>query len=771
MSDRMTSTELPNSSNSGSKRKYGSAGVRKRVSQACDLCRKKKLKCDGLRPICSTCVSLGKQCYYDEAIKKRGLPEGYVRGLENLLGLLLAGTSSLEGLTTLFESATKDEAAAANLIRQWNGDESESKDTLPEIWRASKLCKHLEQLLPLLDDRDKKGQEVKKPRLEPHSVGLGRGLDGYVKLSLQLPCREVAEDLFHTYFTYTHCWLPIIGKDELLAAYYQNIELSESSVGLGERAALWAVLAYAECQRSPASQERNGMAYVKPSSTAESYYEKARSLIPSEGSDLDIGHIQALIVLSLFKLVMGQLGPSWLLINQAINIAIDVGINSVSDSKFRGSIGRSKHVILGCFCLDTLLAACLGRRPRLRKEDVLMVGFLDEAGLEEWGHLDLGVHQVRERSGPSRSLSTFNHLIRLICVLNDVALDRVLRDFEQKRLEHFRSEFNSWKVSLPAYCSLEASLDNAPQGILVDPHQLNLNITFLICTEISERRFNSSIETLSEERRMIRRVMEIPNAHFASRSTLLPLIFSLVIVFGPDNIVSSANQLFIARASTEAESAGIDGKHPAEDSPHETNSNSGNPTDPIPHFTDIPKSLGQNPTIRLGEGENFPTGFCGTSLDPSIESMVNNPCEDAVMAESPNRPRANGLESIDARTSVGQGNWIAQNSSPLSTATVSSLGRHMPVQENVGSNPTWFTKHPHTYPGALELLHFAQSSQSSKVPHMSHKEGAVASMDNLQAEFSIPDSISIEDLALDPVLQNTAGVDDHFFELSNLDYL
>ena len=771
MSDQMASTELHNNSNSGSKRKHGSTWVRKRVSQACDQCRKKKLKCDGLRPICTACALLGRQCCYGEAIKKRGLPEGYVRGLEKLLGLLLAGTSSLEDLTTLFESAVKDEAAAADLIRQWSGDESEFRDTLPEIWRSSKLCKHLDQLLPLLDDGDSKGQEAKKPRLEPHSVGLGRALDHHVKPSLQLPHRDVAEDLFHIYFTYTHCWLPIIGKDEMLAAYYQNIELSESSVGLGERAALWAVLAYAECQRSLAPRKCNGMAYGQPSSMAESYYEKARSLIPSEGSDLDTGHVQALLVLSLMKLAMGELRSSWLLISQAITIAIDIDINSISNSKFRGPIGRSKHVILGCFYLDTLLSACLERRPHLRREDALIFGSLDETGLEEWGHLDFGAHRVRQRSGPSRSLSIFNHLIRLICVLNDVALDRVPRDFQEKRLEYFRSEFNSWKVSLPAYCSLEASLDNITQGMFVAPHQLNLGITFLICTEILERRFNPGIETLSEEKIMIRRAMEVASTPSAPRSTPLQPIFSLIVVFGPGNAGSSANQLVIARASTQAESARIDGEHPAEASAREINSNSGSPSDSDTHSTDIPKPQGTNPTIQLREGENFPANFGGTGLDPSIDSTTNNPHEDTVMAESTNWPHGNGPQSIDARTPVGQGNWVAQNNSPVSTATVSPLGGHMSAQKTAGSNLTWFTKHPDTYSAALELFHFAQSNNSSKVPYMSHEDGTAASMDNLPAEFSITDSMTIEELALDPVLQNTAGVDDYFFELSNLDHL
>jgi hypothetical protein len=225
-----TAAEGPNGSNSSSKRKHGDDWVRKRVSQACDQCRTKKLKCDGSRPSCSTCICLSRQCFYGYAVKKRGLPEGYVRALERLLGLLLPDSG---GLSALFERALEDETAKGNLIRPWNGDGSGSEN-LPEIWRNSTLCKNLEQLLPALDAGDYKGHDAKRPRLEPHSIDYGgRSGNNPTTFTLQLPVREDAEKLLEIYFTYTQSWLPIIGKDDLMATYYRSIELSESSVSKG----------------------------------------------------------------------------------------------------------------------------------------------------------------------------------------------------------------------------------------------------------------------------------------------------------------------------------------------------------------------------------------------------------------------------------------------------------------------------------------------------------------------------------------------------------
>jgi hypothetical protein len=69
---------------------------RKRVSQACHQCRARKDKCDGQRPSCSACTSRGKSCSYDPGMRKRGLPEGYVRDLESHTQILEAYTRDLE---------------------------------------------------------------------------------------------------------------------------------------------------------------------------------------------------------------------------------------------------------------------------------------------------------------------------------------------------------------------------------------------------------------------------------------------------------------------------------------------------------------------------------------------------------------------------------------------------------------------------------------------------------------------------------------------------
>ncbi|RMY14780.1 hypothetical protein D0868_01258 [Hortaea werneckii] len=61
---------------------------RRRIARACDMCRKKKIKCDGKMPKCSHCENYKTECIFTQQEKKRAPPKGakYIEGLENRLG-------------------------------------------------------------------------------------------------------------------------------------------------------------------------------------------------------------------------------------------------------------------------------------------------------------------------------------------------------------------------------------------------------------------------------------------------------------------------------------------------------------------------------------------------------------------------------------------------------------------------------------------------------------------------------------------------------------
>src|ERR1043165_7127848 len=61
------------------------ATKRKRLTQACDACRKKKVKCSGDKPSCNNCSRLGITCTYLPSTRRRGPRVGLVESLEKRL--------------------------------------------------------------------------------------------------------------------------------------------------------------------------------------------------------------------------------------------------------------------------------------------------------------------------------------------------------------------------------------------------------------------------------------------------------------------------------------------------------------------------------------------------------------------------------------------------------------------------------------------------------------------------------------------------------------
>ncbi|KFY43617.1 hypothetical protein V494_01889 [Pseudogymnoascus sp. VKM F-4513 (FW-928)] len=494
----------------------GSKPPKKRVSQACSRCRSRKDKCDGKKPTCSGCADADETCVYDSATKKRGLPEGYVRGLEKLWGISLRNANGLEA--TILKIIETGDTDPHSLARIWN--DKEGNETLVETWRRSKVYQELDRLLPLLDLSDDKPGKRKRtdaapgrrleedPNLPPPvqaHIGpeqnlspvstLGQPSDAFattqekfgstsstipqeITTRSALPLPERTWNLIDVYFSYTHCWLPIIEKHELLRLSYQysQKESAPSSRKTGDLAVLWAVLAYADHQ----------IGAIKPYTTITGrdsdwtvgrLYEESKAHIPAEEGDFDLGHVQALLILTLLNIGLGRWSGAWLLIGKAVRIAVDLGFNHPTGKKCLNA-----HVFLGCFVLDTLVALHLDRIPQLRVSDIRKTGTIDEDGLDEWNPwtdcLSLERNPADGRRGPAATLSTFNCLLRLTVILNSITHDESTGTKRAYKCQELMDELGSCGEMNPLQ-SMSASNSGNGLGPPLLPHQYHLHIAHL----------------------------------------------------------------------------------------------------------------------------------------------------------------------------------------------------------------------------------------------------------------------------------------------------
>ncbi|EEU33571.1 uncharacterized protein NECHADRAFT_89351 [Fusarium vanettenii 77-13-4] len=489
---------------------------RKRVSRACDYCRARKHRCDGRRPACSSCSATRQQCSYGSGIKKRGLPTGYVRALELLWALVF---TVIPNSTSIVGELMPEIQFALDSRSRLVMDSRLIKDPemLRQAWEDSGIQGQLDQLLlnvqessdaganPAPTENDQGSALDLPPHLrsfeaiqsasadrarlgsDPAGTNSAETPSGQQSIATQAPSQrdaasatfpQNAQRLLDIYFAHTHCWLPIVQKHKMLELLH-----SPSRTALGEGgnlATFWAVLALASLQESPdplgPTNHRDSL------STPEQIYAKARQQIPNEGAR-EPGYVQALLILSLFKLDQGELSASWHLIGQAVRICLDLGtlnLDRKGSDAACGSDDNQSRLLLSCFVLDTIVSCQLGKPPHLRTADVRFLPTLAETGPDEWEPRTVYPGKSSDGSSmhqPLRAISIFNRYVDVIRILND-AMSNTLASNELC-IKHSLA-LSRWHDQLPKHCVL-SSLPGQDQLEAVErlsPQLINLHLAF-----------------------------------------------------------------------------------------------------------------------------------------------------------------------------------------------------------------------------------------------------------------------------------------------------
>ena len=484
-------------------------------------------------------------------MKKRGLPEGYVRGMEKLWGVAITEVDGIEermlnvtlkdgnNHTTGFQNVWNDEGNSEVLLEAWNkssiarelnrlltlsdtqaehvkrkrttsffpaekrtdwGSSNPVDEGVNSVWNAPRIDiqphvqEHPDDLPVIYDDTNQHPESHFESILSPTNPRPASRNTNASPLISDLPSE--AWHLLDVYFSYTHSWLPIIDKLDLLRTSYQYSQNRHDILligpGSGNHAALWAAIAYSKFQHRAINNIPHAQGEVAEMVwTAEKMYTQARSFIPNEEGYFELGHVQALLILTLTNLGIGHLSRAWLLIGQAVRLALDLRLHGLSDDVLAPlkPKSRDKHVFLGCFVLETLIAARLGRHPHLRSEDAERLGQVEEDGLEEWDpwtdclsvrKLDTG--NVRS---PASILSTFNRLIHVVQILNEATyISENAKQSQQGTVLLEKLHIWSQKQSSPLYFDTTAMRTDQAKSIL--PNQYNLHLAYFTTFSVAQ---------------------------------------------------------------------------------------------------------------------------------------------------------------------------------------------------------------------------------------------------------------------------------------------
>lgn len=302
--------------------------------------------------------------------------------------------------------------------------------------------------------------------------------------ALQLPPQT--SHLLDVYFAITHSWFPIVAKHNILRASYlyanAPLAVTNASPGSGDHAALWAILSYTISQSRANQRDSLGLF-----SKTKEYYSIAQSLIPPENERYELGHVQALLLLTLVNIGLEEWTAAWLMSGKAVRIAISRELGTLTDTRRSEELRQGKAAFLGCFVIDSLLSFRLTRRPCMHPRDLSPVGLLEEDGLEEWNSWadvlpPMGSTQAKNppRRGPLFALSCFNRLVELASVLNKIARDCSAGPNSHAFAQQMVLELKQWDDHLPLGCRLigpESIYPERHSALL--PHQSYLGLIYM----------------------------------------------------------------------------------------------------------------------------------------------------------------------------------------------------------------------------------------------------------------------------------------------------
>lgn len=234
--------------------------------------------------------------------------------------------------------------------------------------------------------------------------------------------------LVDIYFTYTHCWLPILDRQRILetAAGYPTGGLPTHAGQIDVLpcyAELWAVLSVAAFQ--DLSSEGASATQMPP----KRMYALARSLIPSEERQFELPHLRSLLLHALVLIGQGADLAAWMLVGTATRLALHLrgtGDLFVDGGRRDELSSRSGFLTLAaCFILDTLSSATLGQSTSLRIDlsDILNVvsSYGDFAENEAWQPL-AGFHSPQGDVEPqpiaTQPVRVFRQLLRFSQILS-----------------------------------------------------------------------------------------------------------------------------------------------------------------------------------------------------------------------------------------------------------------------------------------------------------------------------------------------------------------
>ncbi|KAI0644476.1 fungal-specific transcription factor domain-containing protein [Trametes meyenii] len=488
--------------------------------RACDLCRKKKIRCDGTKMPeykCSSCTTFGTECTYD-SISKRPTTKSYIESLETRLKKmeeLLAQLQApvLEHATPVksseplpVETHTRSgssvppisctpTAITSPVFSSTAESDAEDFDASDNEMEASRKLIDLNFRRLSLHDRphaipyfgksssimllnsavDMKLQYtgVNTPMFPPFGTTNDRSRQqGHTFVFLEddrpapsgFPPPDLLGALVDTYFATFNTYVPLLHRQTFDQAVAEGLHLRDPGFGA------IVLLVCANGARWMDSSDPRLSEYGSESKPGWAWFTQVEKARKSPFANLQLYDLQRCILMG--EYIAGYSPPhtTWTIVGIGMRVALDLGIHRKktysSMSKIEGELWKRAFWCLVAFDRNT--SFLLGRPCALQDED-FDVDLVEECDDEYWDANDPNMPFKQPPGKPSKVsfLNCFNRLMQILAFASrtiysinksKALLGFVGDEWEEKIVAELDSALNKW-------------IDTVPDHLRWDPHR------------------------------------------------------------------------------------------------------------------------------------------------------------------------------------------------------------------------------------------------------------------------------------------------------------
>ncbi|TQB72982.1 hypothetical protein MPDQ_006319 [Monascus purpureus] len=484
-------------------------GTQSRIAQACDRCRSKKIRCDGIRPSCSQCASVGFECKTSDKLSRRAFPRGYTESLEERVRALEAEVRELKSLLD-----EKDEKIdVLSRIRSFSPPSQKLPSPPASQTRASPP--QPKPSVPSISGEDviqvqQDFSQSSKPTPDAPYTGLSstrgfadsltRRLAGEAKLSSQLstrtltalppplshiqanpeaktPPRIVSDQLINIFFQEWAPMYPVVHRPTILKAYEQYLGMSgtlpENSHIMTQLNLIFGVAALSSTSRT--SQD--------PTFFEGNWFPALEAL----SSNISIPTMQCLVLAQVYCMAKGDYRSLVRYRSLAVGLCHQLGLHQ--DQK-RFSLDplatETRKKVFWCqYVLDRFASALTGLPILLREEDIRTEYpvDVDDENVTESGFLPT---LPGESTRLSSAIALFGASRILGKALEELYHSEQNYEIVVSKLRSISDQLDEWQRSLPSHLRLEFVQDK-PSTNVTSSRSLLLSLAYYFIRSLIHR--------------------------------------------------------------------------------------------------------------------------------------------------------------------------------------------------------------------------------------------------------------------------------------------